>query len=155
MQQPASHQGMKIQLLTGYANKYELTPRWILFGLWPCRTSLLVATATVLGHKSFGCFCRRLCAESGAWGSGTPVPLSHSWSSWCGSGYMATAGMQPHGPTSCGSAGTRVYAIQSYSESDNALQGLAKAEGGKWEMRKMKDWAWVAFVNKQDLILPS
>lgn len=30
-----------------------------------------------------------------------------------------------------------------------------RREERKWEMRKMKDWAWVAFVNKQNLILPS
>jgi len=61
------------------------------------------------------------------------VPLSRSWSSWGGSGYIALAGMHPRWPASgsCSSVDMMVYAVWSSSESDNAHQGLMKGEGGE------------------------
>lgn len=86
------------------------------------------------------------------------VPLSCSWSSWCGSGYIATAECT-HASLQVAAAAQLICwfmllrAIWSLIMSFRDQQ--RRREERKWEMRKVKDWAWVAFVNKQNSILPS
>lgn len=151
MQQPGSHREIKVALCTENANKYELMPRWILFGLWPCRASLLPATATGLGHESWGCCSKDLSAKSCVWGRRNPFLQSEllvwMWL-WllleCS--HVATSG-------SYGSDDAMVCAAL------RLLMPFREWQRGReetqWEMKKRKDQAWAVFVNKQNLTLSS